>query len=82
MLSAGKIMSRKTVIFPQCDGARRAAKLKNAFVTAPNHMYMCRTMVVWVNNNSQSAKPQNGWHGNNVSYNRSVWVFDRNLVHP
>jgi hypothetical protein len=52
----------KAVILPQCNRTRRVIQGEYGFVTVPNYVYMCWTVVVWVDCHSQCANPQNGWH--------------------
>jgi hypothetical protein len=60
-LDAGQVAGWKPVVLPERNGTRRAIQLEDSFVPVSNDVYMCRTMVIWVNGHPQSANPQNGW---------------------
>ena len=61
-LNARKFHTRKPVIFPENHGSREAGQLENSFTALPNHMNMWWPMIVRVNDNPKSTKPQYGWH--------------------
>ena len=60
-LHAGQINSGEAIVFSQRDRAKQTVKSKDGFMTLPSNMHMRGTMVIGINNNSQPAKPQNGW---------------------
>ena len=53
---------REAVILAMRDATLRTIKLKNRFVSLPNHVHMRRAVIVRVDYDPQPANPQNGWH--------------------
>lgn len=44
-------------------------------MAVPDNVHMRRTMVIGINDNPQSAKPQNGWHVVNVSQTEALGIY-------
>jgi hypothetical protein len=49
-------------ILSQTGRPIRAVQLEDGLLSIPNHMDVCRPMVVRVNHNAETRKPQNGRH--------------------
>ena len=49
-------------VLPQTGQPIRAVQLEDGLLSIPDHMDVCRPMVVRVNHNAETRKPQNGRH--------------------
>jgi len=46
---------------------------EHRFTTTPYDVDMCRTVVIWIDDDAQAPKTQDGWHAS-LYHNPSVWV--------
>jgi hypothetical protein len=54
--------ARESIILPQLHRSYRTVQIEYRLATSANHMNMGRSMIVRINNNPQSIKPENRRH--------------------
>jgi hypothetical protein len=61
-------------VFPDGDRPIRAIQFKDGLVPVSDYVDVCRPMVIRINDNAKTRKPQDGWHIPIIS-NLSAWVI-------
>jgi hypothetical protein len=54
----------------------RAVQLEDGLLSTPDHMDVCRPMVVRVNHNAETRKPQNGRHSPSALQTQTLGLSD------
>jgi hypothetical protein len=62
-------------ILSQTGRPIRAVQLEDGLLSIPDHMDVCRPMVVRVNHNAETRKPQNGRHSLSISSTQTLGLY-------
>ena len=63
---AAELRLREAVILPQLRWPAGAPQIEDGGVALPEHVHMCRTVIVRVNHEAQGTELVNGGHINNL----------------
>jgi len=58
LLNAPELPKREAVIFPEPYWSSRTVEVEHGLMLGTNDMHMRRTMIVWVNDDSEILEPQ------------------------
>jgi len=61
-LNRGQLMLCEAKVLPKADRTVRAAQFNDGLVPIPDHVDMRWSVVVWIHDDAQARKPQNGGH--------------------
>jgi len=75
LLNRGQLVLCEAKVLPKADRTVRAVQLKDGLVPVPDHVDMRWSVVVWIDDDAQARKPQDGGHSMIVANNPKPWVI-------
>ena len=74
--NAGQLPSRESIILPENYRSHWAIQVVNRFPAVSNDVNVHRPMIIRIDDDPQSVKPEHCRHRKIVTYNLSAWIID------